>query len=301
MLKLAMLPLLTSLATGQLRPTNQHPTNLDFSEGEVGQLPTGWNMPKFVLDAGYRAELRREGCGGRFSSCIVYSAPASIENVRAAEVAQTFPAGPYLRKSIHFGAWLRLQGSGGGNVELRMRVDHANGKTDFFDSVAAPVVTAEWQRREVIGGVSADAVSITIWARYHPSGSAWVANPSFEVIESRWSSADEKNVRALITQFAERRNEHNGASVAALYSEDGEWIGLNESSVVRGRQALQILWNGIDGQVQRTIESVTFPGDNIAVVAVTTQYGPPIGRHHETFVVVKENGAWFIRVHQTLK
>ncbi len=296
-----MLPWLAVMALGQLRPTNPHPTNVDFSEGEVGQLPTGWNMPKMVVDAGYRAELYRQGCGERFASCVVYLPPPHIDNVRAAEVQQSFPAGPYLGKSIHFGAWLRVQGSGGGNVELRMRVDHADRTVDFFDSVAAPVETEEWQRREVIGKVGADAVSISIWARYHPGGMAWVASPTFEVMESPWNLEDENSVRDLITRFASLRNAHDGGSVAALYSEDGEWIGPRESNAARGRVELQALWNGVVGQVQRTIESVTFAGDNIATVHVLTQFGPPVDRHHETFIVVKKGGTWAIRIHQTME
>jgi len=59
---------------------------------------------------------------------------------------------------------------------------------------------------------------------------------------------------------------------------------------VRGRQALATLWGNLPGQVGRAIQPVDFPGGKIAVVRVTTQYAEPIGRHHETFVPVKENG-----------
>src|SRR5580693_8873825 len=41
-------------AIAQLRPTVPQPTNLDFSCGAIGQMPPGWDMPQFVLDAGYR-------------------------------------------------------------------------------------------------------------------------------------------------------------------------------------------------------------------------------------------------------
>jgi hypothetical protein len=33
---------------------------------------------------------------------------------------------------------------------------------------------------------------------------------------------------------------------------------------------------------------------------VTTQYEQPIGRHHEVFICVKDDGAWKIRVHQSV-
>lgn len=65
------------------------------------------------------------------------------------------------------------------DVEPRMRVDHINGRVEFFDSPNGPVHTVEWQRREVAGLVSSDAVSISIWARYHPTGFAWVSDPLF--------------------------------------------------------------------------------------------------------------------------
>jgi hypothetical protein len=96
----------------------------------LGQMPPGWDMPQFVRDAGYRTELRRDDCG-RFSVCVAYLAPAVIDKVRAAELTQTFPAGPYIGKSIRFSAWLRLQqASAGGYIHIRMRVD---------TNIAAPV------------------------------------------------------------------------------------------------------------------------------------------------------------------
>jgi hypothetical protein len=173
----AILLLLATAAFGQLQPTNPHPTNVDFSEGQIGEFPPGWNMPQAVLDAGYRVQLRRQDCKERFSSCVIYLAPPQIGGVRAAELQQTFPAAPFLGKTIHFSAWLRVQGADRGNVELRMRVDHVGGRVEFFDSIDGPVHAEDWQRREVVGQVASDAFSISIWARYHPPGFAWVSDP----------------------------------------------------------------------------------------------------------------------------
>lgn len=107
------------------------------------------------------------------------------------------------------------------------------------------------------------------------------------------------DVRALIEAFANARNAHDGKSTAAFYSDDGEWISNDGSNVVRGKADLARLWSAVTGHVDRTVKSVEYPGRNIAVVYVATQYEAPIGLHSEVFVLVYE-GAWKIRVHQTL-
>lgn len=183
MRKVAFLFSLAVATFGQLRPNVSGPTNIDFSNGATGLMPSGWEMPPRALSAGYRAELRQEGCG-RFPVCVAYVAPAVIENVRAAELSQTFPAAPYIGKSIRFSAWLRLERcSNGGYVHIRMRVDYADHHADIRDSLAPPVDEAPWVKREVFGHVNPGAVSVTIWARYVPSGFAWVASPAFEVVD----------------------------------------------------------------------------------------------------------------------
>ncbi len=112
------------------------------------------------------------------------------------------------------------------------------------------------------------------------------------------AKTDEQSLRALVKTFADARNAHDGERVAAMYAEDGEWIGA-EGQRVKGRSALARLWGSLTGQVQRTIQSIDFAGGNIAVVRVSTQYDEPVGRHHEAFVFVKQNGVWRIRDHQS--
>ena len=150
-----------------------------------------------VLNAGYSAELRRGDCPQPFSSCVLFVPPVLITTVRAEELQQIFPAAPYLGKTIRFSGWLQASKPAKGDVELRMRIDHANKKVDFFDSLDGPVTSATWRRREVIGTVSSDVVSISMWARFHQPGPEWFANPSFGIITSPIREAtDEENVRA---------------------------------------------------------------------------------------------------------
>jgi uncharacterized protein (TIGR02246 family) len=113
-------------------------------------------------------------------------------------------------------------------------------------------------------------------------------------------SLDEISIRALIQRFADARNAHDGDAVAAIYSEDGEWMASIETKPVKGRPALAALWGNLAGQVQRTIRSIEFPGNRIAVVRVATHYSQPPGDHSETFILVKDEGKWSIRVHQSI-
>jgi hypothetical protein len=234
----ALLCLSAVAAVAQIPATVPQPTNIDFSSGAIGQMPPGWDMPQFVLDAGYRSELRRDDCG-RFSVCVAYVAPAVIENVRAAELGQTFPAAPYIGKSIRFGAWLRLQqASAGGYIHIRMRVDYAHRSTGPLDSLLPFVDGPEWQHRDVFAHVDPGAVSITIWARYVPSGFAWVASPSFEVV-------DDAKVPAPPPSFAVATAEFPLKDALGKTVRYGAWI--KTENVTDGSAGL---WWRVDGQRQ---------------------------------------------------
>jgi uncharacterized protein (TIGR02246 family) len=117
--------------------------------------------------------------------------------------------------------------------------------------------------------------------------------------QAQSANNEERPIRALIQDFADARNSHDGITVASFYSDDGEWIAARGVRTVRGRAALVELWTGLSGQVRRTVRSVDLVSDSIAFVRVTAQYEEPIGRHNEVFVLVKDLGKWRIRVHQT--
>ncbi len=297
-----LLLLIAAAAAGQMQITVPHPTNLDFSEGEVGAFPPGWAFPTVVAEAGYRAELRRGDCGETFAACVQYLPPPLIGSVRAAELQQEFPAAPYQGRKVRFSAWLRLQNAADGYIHVRMRVYYPNASSELFDSDAQPVDSAVWQRRDVFGYVGPDAAAIAIWARYVPHGDAWVDAPSFSIVDSFPRGDDEFSVRALMKAFADARNAHDGNAAAALYSEDGAYLGIKGTGV-HGRQAIANIWSNVPPrEVQRTVQSVDFPSPDMAVVRVAGQFPDPAGLHHETFLAIRDDGAWFwsIRLHQLL-
>src|SRR5579883_2613654 len=63
------------------------------------------------------------------------------------------------------------------------------------------------------------------------------------------NSAEETAVRTLIRRFAEARNAHDGSAVAALYSEDGEFLDAAGEVAIHSRQNLAAIWSNLPGQV----------------------------------------------------
>ncbi len=113
--------------------------------------------------------------------------------------------------------------------------------------------------------------------------------------------SEESEVRDFIRTFAEARNSGVGTLIAALYSENGEWMG--GTRIARGREALAKLWADAAQKaphVERNVESVDLPSRRLAIVHVATDYGAPIGRRKEVFVLVREAAGWRIRVHESL-
>ncbi len=298
----AMLCISAVTAVAQIQPTVPQPTNIDFSSGAIGQMPPGWDMPQAVLEAGYRTELRRDGCG-RFVVCVAYIAPPVIGKVRAAELAQTFPAAPYIGKSIRFSAWLRLlQASAGGYIHIRMRVDYANHSTGPIDSLLPSVDGPDWQHREVFAHVDPGAVSISIWARYVPSGFAWLASPSFEVV-------DDAKVPAPLPSFAVATAEFPLKDALGKTIRYGAWI--KTENVTDGSASL---WWRVDGQRQgqvlsfdnstsRVIDGKPATGDGVVRGATGTsdwhwheiELPVPAEAHNVNFgMILDGNGtAWF--------
>jgi hypothetical protein len=110
----------------------------------------------------------------------------------------------------------------------------------------------------------------------------------------------EDSVRGLIRAFAEARNAHDGAAAVALYAEDGEWVSA-DGWALHSRPEISKMWTNAVGHVDRTILSMDFPGPNMAVVRVETNYGSPIGLHSEVFILIHNpRQGWRIHVHQTL-
>jgi uncharacterized protein (TIGR02246 family) len=124
--------------------------------------------------------------------------------------------------------------------------------------------------------------------------------------------ADEAHVRKVIANFADAWDHHDAKAMAALHTEDvnfinifGEWWKTRaevETNLTR-------IHSGSGGMAHSTmkirIEQVKFPAANVAIVhgIVELFNAPPptLGENHFIRVVVKQHGKWLISSFQNTR
>jgi uncharacterized protein (TIGR02246 family) len=115
------------------------------------------------------------------------------------------------------------------------------------------------------------------------------------------ASSDDNAIRQLMAAFADARNAHQAEKLVEFYSDDAEWLS-SAGIPVKGRDALMTMWRAqiirVPENVQRTLQSIDIPSPNLALVRVETNY-PSLGRHSETFVLVKISLVWHIQIHES--
>jgi uncharacterized protein (TIGR02246 family) len=297
---LAATILLCAVGYGQSRPSEIQDRfeNIDFASGQAGVMPPGWRLGP----EGTALYLATTAAGG---SCLDGKQCAQVQSIGTTPAGlcflyQVVDATPYRGKQLAYRAAVRADVTAAGLARLLVRVHRTDGSTSFRDDMGHhPITSGPWSFYEIDAPIAPDARDIEFGLQLFGDGAAWIDKISLAFADPR-AQADDRLVRALIEKFAALRNAHDGPAVAALYSEDGEWLGARGQGATRGRTALAQLWGGVSGRVERTIQSLDFPGPNIAVVHVITQYAEPVGQHHEVFVTVKEDGVWLIRVHQSV-
>jgi C-terminal processing protease CtpA/Prc len=158
------------------------PVNLDFEQGEVGQLPTGWVSP---TKPNYAGELTEEKPISGKRAALLRSLPsASADGPPFGNLMQAFDATRFRGHRVRLRAAVRIEGSEpGSRAQLWLRVDRSENKIGFFDNMGdRPITLGEWQYYEVIGDVDEDAATINIGMLLIGGGKAWLDDVSFEDI-----------------------------------------------------------------------------------------------------------------------
>jgi C-terminal processing protease CtpA/Prc len=158
----------------------QQPANLDFEQGIVGQVPTGWFAP--TLPA-FAVELTEENPKSGKRAAVIRSVPGATADGQAiGNLMQGFAAQPFRGRRVRFRASVRMEASEpGARAQLWMRVDRGENKMGFFDNMNdRPISSGEWRYYEIIGDVDEDALGINIGMLLLGKGKAWLDDVSFE-------------------------------------------------------------------------------------------------------------------------
>ncbi|MCE2425852.1 MAG: hypothetical protein J4F45_12285, partial [Pseudomonadales bacterium] len=175
---------------------NAEPTNLDFEDGIVGEVPTGWFAPQVTERSGYTVELSDETANSGERS-------AKIAKVRTAttdagtpppgggfgNVMQAVDGAPYRGKRVRFSGWVRtevplsLPGFPSGQAQAWFRVDRPERRMGFFDNMNdRPIRSKDWQRFEIVGDIDADAERINFGLILTGRGKAWLDSVAIDVV-----------------------------------------------------------------------------------------------------------------------
>jgi hypothetical protein len=291
--------LLSMIGFGQTRQSSIQDrfANLDFAGGALGVMPPGWRLgPEGTTSC--TAEIASGAYCPSGQQCTVVRSKGDTAN-SLSFLYQVVDATPYRGKRLTYRAAVRAEVAGTSVARLLVRIHREDGSTSFRDDMGDhPITAGPWRDYAIAAPIAADARDIEFGLQLVGQGSASISGISI-MFGSPRSAADENTLRALVRKLAELRNAGEGAGVAALYSESGEWF-YDNANPVRGRSNLAATWGNLPGRVERSIESIDFLGGDVAVIRVTTLYNDPPSRHHESLVVVKENGTWYIRAHQSV-
>jgi len=174
---------LAALLCGRAIAAEKGPVNLDFEEGELRKVPTGWFVPRASEQAGYSIQLsdQKPKAGRR---CAVISRTAKDKPKGYGNLLQRFDAAAYRGQRIRFKANVRADVTGEGNqAMLWLRVDLKDEKEGFLDNMAdRPITKKGWNEYEIVGEVADDAQSISIGLMLYGNGTVGIDAASFEIL-----------------------------------------------------------------------------------------------------------------------
>ena len=160
-----------SLAAGS--PIVSAARNLDFEQGQPGEVPRGWSAARALI-GGFKATLTRERPHGG-QSCL---------EIRRDEggmwpfcpVRQAIDAAPYRGRRVRLSGWLRFEPPESTEWDGSARIwIRSGGHPSFYDALEAhPVRSAKWTFTQVVCEVAPDADSISFGGALNKYGKAWV-------------------------------------------------------------------------------------------------------------------------------
>ncbi len=180
---LALAALLTAAAFGQAPAPLPAPINLDFEQGQPGEVPPGWFNSSAAKTNGYTAKIVTDKPNSGKQAVLVTLEGERKDPQAFGNLLTFFDATPYRGKRIRFRAAVRAEVGAGNQAALWLRVDREGGAMGFFDNMRdRPITSPEWKTYEISGEVAPDAKAIFLGLMLLREGKVWVDSASLEVL-----------------------------------------------------------------------------------------------------------------------
>ncbi len=193
--------LATALAWGGVTQAREAPVDLDFESGKIGQVPTGWFVPRGLAEAGAQAIVTAEGA--KEGTRCARLTGSTRRSTTLCNLMQSFAAETYRERRVRLRAAVRVDSSSGrAQVQMWLREDRPGGQGGLIDNmVARPITDSDWAYYEIVGDISADAETLNIGFMLFGDGPAWVDDVTLEVVGE--AAKPEVNVAPLTDRALE--------------------------------------------------------------------------------------------------
>jgi hypothetical protein len=157
--------------------------NPDFEQGEPGQIPSGWLIPKMLLEQGFSAVITaNEPQSGKYCAEIRWPTDNTPKNMFA-NLMQRIDATPLRGKRIKVTAAIRVAPkTPDGRAQMWLRVDRPGGIGAFDNMYDRPVHSEVWADYSITADVADDALKVNLGLITFDGATAWWDNVRVEVL-----------------------------------------------------------------------------------------------------------------------
>jgi len=156
--------------------------------------PSGWFVPKMLVEQGYAVEIDSEHALVGDRAAVIDATNVKPGSNSFGNLMQNFDATPFRGKKVRFRAAVRTAGlSADGRAQLWFRVDRpekdGRRQTGAFDNMGdRPIRSDEWKHYEIVAQVEDDAENIALGLMVMGKEKAWLDDVTLEEVGAQSST-----------------------------------------------------------------------------------------------------------------
>ncbi|MFN7938053.1 MAG: S41 family peptidase [Bryobacteraceae bacterium] len=153
--------------------------NSGFEEGAVGEVPTGWYVPKMLREAGFGAATTDQNCRSG-AKCAVITGLADAPQNMFGNLMLNVKAEGYTLRRVKLTGAVRVEGANT-RAQMWLRLDRADGSMAFLDNMSMrPITSSNWGSYSIEADVPADIDKFALGVMLMGPGKAWVDDMKLE-------------------------------------------------------------------------------------------------------------------------